>query len=169
MEGKIEEIKDGRLLMVMRTQLGSVFKSISDDGGVTWSKAQTSGLIAPESCPGLKRIPHTGDLLLIWNNSLFDPWFDHSGVRSPLTIAISRDDGLTWEKIKNIETDPEWEFTNPAAIVTRNGEILVAYEASKYESLTGPGHGNSRQTTGRVGRDRMHLKLAVMDLNWLYE
>ena len=54
MEPKIEELKDGRLLMVMRTQLGAVFKSYSEDGGCTWSKAQTTGLRAPESCPGLR-------------------------------------------------------------------------------------------------------------------
>jgi len=168
MEGKIEEIKDGRLLMVMRTQLGSVFRSISPDGGETWSKPQTTGLSAPESCPALRRNPHNGDLLLVWNHSQFDPGFNHSGLRSPLTIAISKDDGQTWEKIKNIETEPDWEFTNPTILFTRKGEILISYEASKYESLTGPGHGNSRQT-GRVGRDRMHLKLAILDPRWLYE
>ncbi len=168
MEPKIEELKDERLLMVMRTELGGVFKSYSEDGGLTWSKAQTTGLRAPESCPGLRRIPQTGDLVLIWNHSLDDPKFDHSGVRSPLTVAISRDDGCTWEKIKDIETDPEWEFTNPVTYVTSEGKLLIAYEASKYESLTGPGHGNVG-VIGRVGRHRMHLKLAIVDLDWLYE
>ena len=168
MEPKIEELKDGRLLMVMRTQLGGVFESHSEDGGLTWSKPQTTGLQAPESCPGLRRIPRTGDLVLIWNNSLYDPKFDHSGVRSPLTVAISKDEGDTWEQVKDIETDPEWEFTNPVTYVTSEGNLLIAYEASKYESLTGPGYGNVGQT-GRVGRDRMHLKLAIVDIDWLYE
>jgi sialidase-1 len=168
MEPKIAELKDGRLFMVMRTELGAVFQSLSEDGGLTWSKPQTTGLRAPESCPGLRRIPQTGDLLLVWNHSLFDPKFDHSGVRSPLTVAVSKDDGRTWQKIKNIETDPEWEFTNPAILTTQRGNVLIGYEASKYESLTGPGHGNTGQI-GRVGRDRMHLKLAILDLDWLYE
>jgi sialidase-1 len=168
MEPKIEELKDGRLLMVMRTELGSVFKSYSGDGGCTWSKAQTTGLRAPESCPGLRRIPQTSDLVLIWNHSLYDPWFDHSGLRTPLSVAISKDEGDTWERIKDIETDPQWEFTNPITCVTGEGKLLIAYEASKYESLTGPGHGNVGQT-GRVGRSRMPLKLAIVDLGWLYE
>ena len=167
MEDKLEELKDGRLLMVMRTELGAVFKSHSEDGGCTWSQPQTTGLRAPESCPGLRRIPQTGDLLIVWNHSLFDPGFDHCGIRSPLTVAISKDEGETWEKIKDVETDPEWEFTNPVILVTTDGEVLIVYEASKYESLTGPGHGNTGQT-GRVGRDRMHLKLARFDLDWLY-
>lgn len=167
MEGKIEELSDGRLIMVMRTELGAVFKAYSSDGGCSWSKPQTTGLRAPESCPGLKRIPQTGDLMLIWNHSMYDPGFDHCGLRNPLTVALSRDGGETWGDIKDIETDPVWEFTNPTAIVTSKGKVLLAYEASKYESVTGPGHGNSGQT-GRVGRDRMHLKLAIMDLDWLY-
>jgi sialidase-1 len=166
MEPKIEELKDGRLLMVMRTELGSVFKSHSEDGGRTWSKAQTTGLRAPESCPGLRRIPQTGDLVLIWNHSLYDSKFDHSGLRTPLSVAISKDEGETWQKIKNIETDPVWEFTNPALIVTRQGKLLIAYEASKYKTVTGPGN---LGTTGMVGRERMHLKLTIVDLDWLYE
>ena len=167
MEPKIEELKDGRLLMIMRTQLGAVFQSWSEDGGCTWSKPQTTALRAPESCPGLRRIPQTGDLLAVWNNSLFDPTFDHDGLRNPLTVALSKDEGETWEGIKDIETDPEWEFTNPVMIVTSNDKVVMVYEASKYESLSGPGHGNTG-LQGRVGRDRMHLKLARFDLDWLY-
>lgn len=160
MEPKIEELEDGRLLMVMRTQLGSVFQSFSEDGGCTWSKAQTTGLQSPESCPGLLRIPQSGDLLLIWNDSPYDPQFDHYGVRSPLSVAISKDEGLTWEKSKAIESDPEWEFTNPASIVTSQGKLLIVYEASKYATLVPP---------GKLGRTRMHLKLAIVDLDWLYQ
>jgi len=159
MEPKIAELEDGRLLMVMRTQLGSVFKSYSSDGGETWSKAQTTGLRSPESCPALKRIPWTGDLLLVWNDSPYDPRFDHYGIRSPLSIAISRDEGETWHKSKDIETDPTWEFTNPAIAFTSRGTVLVAYEASKYNSLVPP---------GKLGRDRMHLRLAIIELDWLY-
>ena len=159
MEPKIAELKDGRLMMVMRTQLGSLFQSFSEDGGTTWSKPQTAGLQSPESCPLLMRIPQTADLLLIWNDSPYDPRFDHYGLRSPLAMAISRDDGRTWGRSKGIETDPEWEFTNPAAIVTGQGKVVVAYEASEYASLIPP---------GKLGRTRMHLKLAIVDLDWLY-
>jgi sialidase-1 len=160
MEPKVEELKDGRLLMVMRNQLGSVFKSYSSDGGATWSNPQTTGLPAPESCPGLLRIPQTGDLLLIYNDSPYDPKFDHYGLRNPLSAVISRDEGQTWGKSKAIESDPEWEFTNPALIVTRGGKLVMCYEASKYDILS--------PHPGRLGRTRMHLKLAIVDLEWLY-
>lgn len=160
MEPMVAELTDGRLLMVVRTQLGSLFKSYSSDGGQTWSNAQTTGLSSCESCPALVRIPQTGDLLLVWNHSLYDPKFDHSGFRTPLTVAISKDEGRTWGGVKDIETDPEWEFTNPQPLVTRRGTVLIAYEASKYASVTPP---------GRLGRSRMHQKLAIVGLDWLYQ
>ena len=159
-EPKIEELRDGRLLMVMRTQLGSVFKSISADGGQSWSKPQTTGLMSPESCPALTRVPATGDLLLVWNHGRYDPTFDHYGKRTPLSVGLSTDDGETWKKIKHIETDPAWEFTNPSPIVTSDRKLLIAYEASKYDSLEPP---------GKLGRSRMHLKLAIVPLDWIYE
>ena len=160
LEPKIEELKDGRLLMIMRTQLGQVYQAYSADGGTTWQEATSTGLQAPESCPCLRRIPQTGDLALIWNDSPYNPNFDHYGVRSPLSVTISKDEGASWAPSKAIESDPAWEYTNPVAIVTRQDTLVIAYEASKYESLAAP---------GKLGRSRMHLKVAIIDLNWLYE
>jgi len=157
MEPHIAELKDGRLLMVMRTQLGAIFKSISADSGVTWSKPQTTGLKAPESMRCLARMPKTGDLLLIWNNSLYDPESDHFGKRTPLTVAISKDDGLRWENVKNIETDPDWEFTNSSCHFTSKGKVIITYIASHMRS------------SGNLGRSYMPLKAAIADTEWFYE
>jgi len=159
-EAHVAELKDGRLLMTMRTQLGAVFKSESGDGGVTWSKPQTTGLRAPNSLPCLTRIPKTGDLLLVWNNSLYDPGFDHFGKRTPLTVAVSRDDGRSWENFKNIETDPAWEFTNPTCHFTSDDKVVIGYVASPMENPNPP---------GKLGRSSMSLKAAVADIEWLYE
>jgi len=160
MEPRIAELRDGRLLMTMRTELGAVFQSESRDQGTTWSKPQTTGLKAPESMPCLRRIPDTGDLLLVWNNSSFDPDFDHSGKRTPLTVAISTDDGQSWRNSKDLETDPEWEFTNPSVHFTCQGKVIVTYVASRMDNPDPP---------GRLGRSCMPLKAAIVDLEWLYE
>lgn len=160
MEPRIVELKDGRLLMYMRTQLGAVFQSESADGGATWSKPQTTGLMAPESMPCLVRIPSTGDLLLIWNHSRYDPEFDHCGKRTPLTSAVSRDEGRTWEHIKDIETDPDYEFTNPSCHFTGGGKVIIMYEASKMVNPDPP---------GELGRSCMPMKEAIADLEWFYE
>ena len=155
MEPHVAELKDGRLLMTLRTELGAVFQSESGDGGVTWSKPQTTSLRAPESMPCLARIPQTGDLILVWNHSLFDPGYDHSGKRTPLTVALSRDDGKTWGNLRDIETDPAWEFTNPACHFTSGGKVIVTYVASPMDDPNPP---------GKLGRSRMSLRAVIADV-----
>jgi sialidase-1 len=156
MEAHVEELKDGRILMVMRTQLGSVFQAHSADGGETWSLPQTTGLRAPESCPDLARLPRTGDLMIVWNNAPYDPGFaSHYGKRSPLTVAISSDESLTWTHVKNVEDDPGWAYSNPGCTFTRGGQCLLNYWAVAYTPdwlMSGP----------------IDLKLAILDLDWLY-
>ena len=156
MEPHVEELRDGRVLMVMRTQLGTVFKAHSCDGGETWSKPQTTGLRAPESCPELTRLPDTGDLLLIWNRGIYDPDRNHYGKRTPLNIAVSQDDGNTWSHIKDIEDDPNGCYSNPACTITKGGKAILTYWATTYKP------------DGHMDTTAMHLKSAVFDVDWLY-
>ena len=124
---------DGTLHMVMRTQLGSVFHSFSTDDGRTWSKAQASGLHAPESCPCIVSVPNTDAQLVIWNNSEYDmTWFSHYGKRTPLTVAVTRDGLKTFDAYFDIETDPGRACTNPSVTVTSDGLFLLIYWSSKY-------------------------------------
>ena len=104
-EPGVVELKDGRLMMWMRTTAGSQYVSRSGDGGETWTPAQPSNIISPCSPASIERIPKTGDLLMVWN--------DHRnidaarrGKRTPLCVTISRDEGRTWEKTKTLEDDP---------------------------------------------------------------
>ena len=156
MEPHVEETRDGRVLMVMRNQLGSLFLSESHDAGVTWSKPQTTGLRTPESCPELTRIPETGDLLMIWNNSEYIPCFrSHFGKRSPLTAAVSRDEGRTWEHARDIESDPARAFSNPGCRFTSRGQAVVNYWTCEY----------SRDW---AMQDIIDLCVAIIDWEWFY-
>ncbi len=159
MENHIAQCRDGSLLMAVRNQLGSVFLSRSSDRGLTWSKPQTSGLTCCESMISLTRIPKTGDLLMLWNNSVFDPAFDHSGRRTPLTAAISRDNGFTWDSPKIIEDDPVTEFSNIGCLHLADGRVLVSYFTSRMENPDPP---------GILGRSLMSLKGALLEIDWLY-
>jgi sialidase-1 len=157
MEAHVEELRDRRLLMVMRTQLGAVFQAHSADGGLTWTKAQTTGLRAPESCPELVRVPRTGDLLIAWNNSEYDPCFgSHYGKRSPLTVALSKDDGLSWTCLRDIETDPGRAFSNPVAFVTSREKVVLMYWTCPYFT-----------ERWRMNAERIDLRAAVFDLDWI--
>jgi predicted neuraminidase len=115
------ELKDGRVLMLMRTGLGSQFRSISTDGGETWSVPEPTALACTPSPVALTRIPTTGDLLAIWNHDFGSPVS-----RNPLTAAISRDEGETWEHFRNLEDRAGDRWAYPA--VTWVGDrALITY------------------------------------------
>jgi len=68
MEPEVLELDDGRLLMILRTQLGHIAVSCSRDQGMTWTPAKSWNVRAPEAPATVRRIPSTGDLVLIWND-----------------------------------------------------------------------------------------------------
>jgi len=97
----VVELKDGRLLMFGRTNLGRLYKAYSDDRGETWSESVPTELaLLPSPC-SLKRIPGTGDLLVVWNqNSRWEMLI--GAYRHRLSCAVSRDEGETWQNHKNL-------------------------------------------------------------------
>ncbi len=133
MEPFVAELTDGRLIMVMRNQLGSLFKSYSSDEGEMWSLPQTTGLSIPESCPYVTEIPNSNKIMVIWNNAEYNMhWSSHYGKRSPLTAAISADGGITFTDFWDIETNPKIGFSNPGITWTRDGVCLLTYWAIPY-------------------------------------
>lgn len=133
MEPFVAELTDGRLIMVMRNQLGSLFKSYSSDQGESWSLPQTTGLSIPESCPYVTEIPNSNKIMVIWNNAEYNMhWSSHYGKRSPLTAAISADGGVTFTDFWDIETDTKIGFSNPGITWTRDGVCLLTYWAIPY-------------------------------------
>lgn len=114
------ELKDGRVLMLMRTELGGQYKSISADGGETWSDPELTQLTGSAAPVSISRIPETGDLLAIWNNN--------PGVnkRNPLSSAVSKDEGETWTHINNIEDAPDDAWAYPA-VTWAGTDALITY------------------------------------------
>lgn len=102
------ELKDGRVMMLMRTNMGAQFVSISEDGGESWSEPKPTELVGPSAPAFVTRIPTTGNLLAIWNHNPKDH------LRNPLTAAISRDEGKTWFNFRNIENVADDQFAYPA-------------------------------------------------------
>ena len=114
------ELKDGRVLMLMRTGCGGQFKSLSSDGGETWTKPELTQLKGTAAPVSISRIPTTGALLAIWNHN------PGAGKRNPLTTAISRDEGRTWVNFRNLEDAPDDAWAYPA--VTWIGDrALITY------------------------------------------
>lgn len=142
MEPFVAEIADGSLLMVMRNQLGSVFKAISLDNGKTWSEAQNTVLTAPESAPYLINVPNSKAIIIGWNNSEYNPnWASHFGKRTPLTLAVTYDGGNTFKDVFDIENDSGRAFTNIGGTWIKDDRLLLTYWTSPYQpsgSFCGP-------------------------------
>jgi Neuraminidase (sialidase) len=118
-------LKDGRLMMYMRTNAGSQYFCYSEDAGETWSRPTPSSLASPLSPASIKRIDSTNDLLCVWN--------DHSGIhpyitgrRTPLCFAISKDEGKTWSTSSVIEANPDGWYCYTSITLVKDG-VLLAY------------------------------------------
>lgn len=125
MEPEVLELKDGRLLMHLRTQVGQIAVSESNDGGETWTEAKSWGVVAPEAPSTLRRIPSTGDLLLVWNDT-FQAGQGHGGQRTPLSAAVSTDEGKTWSKPIVLEPDPQQTYAY-TSLIFHHGRALLTY------------------------------------------
>ena len=121
--------------------------------GENWTQPVSTGLPSPASTPLLKRIPTTGDLLLIWNH-VYDP--DHAdfqnghGPRDPLTMAISRDEGESWENVKDIESRPGGASSTPAVTFVGD-EVLLTYNT---QGVRLPEH------------EKMGIRLKIIPVEW---
>ncbi len=149
-EPGVVELKGGRLMMLCRTDQGCQFRSYSQDGGETWSPAEPSEIKSPVSPVSIKRIPLTGDLLLVWNDhTRIDPAL--KGKRTPFTVAVSRDEGATWEKIKNLEDDADGWYCYTAIAFVGDRVLL--------------GHCAGDSQVGRLNR----TQITAFDVDWLYK
>ncbi len=135
-EPGVVQLKDGRVMMFIRTMQGSQYLSYSRDDGDTWSPPAPSTLASPLSPASIKRIPSTGDLLAVWNDhARVDEAMRASegprpsgGKRTPLTVAVSRDEGATWIHRQNLLDDPDgWYCYTAIHFVGRR--VLLAFNA----------------------------------------
>lgn len=143
-EPGVVELRDGRLLLWVRTEFGRMYQSFSTDGGETWSPLEPSSVISPLSPQSLKRISTTGDLLLVWNNS--------EKIRFPLSLALSRDEGRSWTFARDLDDDPAHTYAY-TGIEFLDDRVLFTYYA-------GP-------PAGRRG-NAWNLKLKSVPLDWIY-
>lgn len=124
-EPGVVELSDGRLLMFCRTSAGAQYFAWSTDQGESWSDPQPGTLPSPLAPASIKRIPNSGALLAVWNNNTTRAYH-----RTPLTAAVSHDDGQTWQNHHDLETDPQGLFCY-TAIEFIGDHVLLAYCAGR--------------------------------------
>jgi sialidase-1 len=149
MEPEVVELADGKLLMIIRTQMGYIATSTSSDGGDHWSAPGKLPLEAPEAPATIRTIPSTGDLLLVWNSS-FVPGSGHGGRRTPLTAAISTDQARSWQHVRHLETSPDHGFAY-TSILFHKDRVLLSYYVHDAKS-------------GRISS-----RFRSLPVSWLYE
>lgn len=145
-EPAVVELKNGEIFMLIRTDAGVQYISYSKDKGETWSPCEKSTIKSPVAPASIARIPSTGDLLLVWDDNGVD------SKRTPLNIAISKDEAKTWTNIKNIENDPEGRFCYTAIHFT-DKNVLLGYTA-----------GNRAK-----GQSWSVLNITRASLDWIYK
>jgi Neuraminidase (sialidase) len=125
-EPGVIELKNGNILMFIRTTAGVQYFSCSKDRGETWSEVEPGNLKSPCSPASIARIPSSDDLLVIWNDN---------GVnqkRTPLNIAISRDEGKTWINNRILENDPKGSYCYNAIHFTGKSLLLGYFDWSSF-------------------------------------
>jgi sialidase-1 len=126
MEPEVIELTGGKVMMIIRTQSGHIATALSSDGGDHWGEPSQLPLKAPEAPATIRRIPATGDLLLVWNNT-HDPKAGHGGRRTPLTAAVSSDEGKTWKHVRDLETSPDHTFAYTSILFAKDRVLLTYY------------------------------------------
>ena len=133
-EPGVVELKDGRVMMFVRTNAGVQYLSFSKDGGDSWSPLVPSTIPSPQSPASIERIPSTGDLLMVWNNHADIPK-ELAGKRTPFNAAISRDEGKTWVNTRTIEDDPDGWYCYTAVEIVGEHVVLGHCSGKRSQAL----------------------------------
>ena len=159
-EPGVIELKDGRIMMWIRTMENMQYVSYSSDRCETWTKAVAWNLISPDSPATVKRLSN-GDMVAIWNDHGAHPEYRDpatvakryrrslswcNGQRTPLTIAVSKDEGRTWIHRRDLEGNPEGWLCYIACLEA-DGALLLGYCAE--DNLS-------------------HSRVTRVPLSWLY-
>ena len=113
------ESEAGRVHMLLRSSEGYVYRADSEDYGKTWSDAYKTELPNNNSGLDLVKAPFDGNLYLVCN-----PVQANWGMRSPLSLFKSEDNGVTWRKLCDLESEPG-EFSYPAIIASDDGLVIT--------------------------------------------
>lgn len=109
----------GAVHMLLRSSEGFVYRADSTDEGETWTHAYP--LTLPNNNSGLDLVrTESGKLYLVCN-----PVAANWGQRSPLSLFTSEDNGNSWMKLCDFETEPA-EFSYPA-LIAEGEELYLSY------------------------------------------
>lgn len=124
-EPTIAEVSGGRVLMILRTHDGFIWRTYSDNKGISWTTPIRTDLPAAASSSNLFRL-QDGRITLTHSPC-------GAEYRTPLTIRISGDDGQTWGtplQLAKAEPPPhasEHQVTYPSVTQLPDGTLVVVW------------------------------------------
>ena len=136
-EPGVIERKDGSIMMWIRTNSGYMYTAFSKDGGDSWSDFKpVRDIVSPCGPQSIKRLPGSNRMICVYNDHSDTAFvFDNEpynglywGWRTPLTAAVSDDEGVTWKRIGDIEgRERNYCYTS---ILFFDDKVLLTYYLS---------------------------------------
>ncbi|MEO8473358.1 MAG: sialidase family protein [Chryseolinea sp.] len=115
------ESSPGNVHMLLRSSSGYICRSDSPDYGKTWSKIYKTSLPNPNSGIDVTKLSD-GRLALVYNKDNKN-W----GERTPLSLAISADNGKTWPTQLDIENGVKGDEFSYPAVISVSDTVIVTY------------------------------------------
>ena len=116
--------EEGIVHMFLRSTSSRIIRSDSVDGGKTWCTAYDTGL--PNNNSGIDLVKmNNGNLVLVYNPRENLPNY-YKGPRTPLVVAVSKDNGETFEEVCVLE-NTQGNFCYPSVICNDKNEIMITY------------------------------------------
>ena len=111
---------DGSMLLIMRSSCGWMFQAESSDHGRTWSRLHRSTF----GCTNSKH-----HLLCLRDGTVLMAHHDANNTegalkRSPLSVSVSRDGGLTWERTVSVGWNSFSHYGYPKGFELPDGDLL---------------------------------------------
>ncbi len=113
------ESSPNQVHMLLRSSEGYIYRSDSDDGGRGWCPAYPTEL--PNNNSGLDLVHASDGRLYLVCNPVAANW----GMRSPLSLFCSVDNGKTWQRLLDLENQ-SGEFSYPA-IINVGEKLYISY------------------------------------------
>ncbi|MBB3109673.1 putative neuraminidase [Paenibacillus phyllosphaerae] len=110
-----------RVHMLLRSTEGFIYRSDSEDSGLTWGMAYRT--VLPNNNSGIDAVLTDSGLLALVFNPISG--YTTDSPRTPLAVCFSSDNGMTWGEEFVLEDEPG-EYSYPAVIACGD-ELLITY------------------------------------------
>jgi hypothetical protein len=114
--------RNDRSLLALLRHSRDIRQVESSDAGRTWTKAEATPLKNPDAGITMTRLAN-GHLVLVYNDSQTS--------RTPLSISRSLDEGKTWDKPLDLESNPG-EYSYPCIIQAVDSKLHITYTFRRY-------------------------------------